>query len=105
MGTDDLAAFLKARLDEDERLVRIRWGDLGWGECRDRREVKAKRAILDEHSPGYPVTYPEPSGQPTCSVCDEGTYDVEPVPWPCPTIRHLAAVYGDHPDYQEEWKP
>lgn len=21
------------------------------------------------------------------------------------TLRHLAAVYADHPDYQEEWKP
>jgi hypothetical protein len=69
------------------------------------REVEAKRATLAEHNPGYPVTYPEPSGQPTCSVCNEGSWDVEPMPWPCPTVRILAAIWSDHPEFDQEWKP
>jgi hypothetical protein len=24
---------------------------------------------------------------------------------PCPEIGLLAAIYSDHPDYREEWKP
>ncbi|WP_434744798.1 DUF6221 family protein [Streptomyces sp. A-14] len=24
---------------------------------------------------------------------------------PCPDLRDLAAVYADHPDYQQEWRP
>jgi hypothetical protein len=67
------------------------------------REVQAKRAILDVHSPGYPVTYPEPSGQPTCAVCHAGGWDWDPEKWACATVRALAAVYSDHPDYQKEW--
>lgn len=51
-------------------------------------EVEAKRQIVEHH--GEPHECPE--------------YDVA---WdsPCPTLRHLAAVYADHPDYREEWKP
>jgi hypothetical protein len=143
--TDDLSAFLTARLDEDERYARVmqaagrrlkdsapagmeafavsalaavmrdpdamrevaRWedrkppNDLG----RVLREIAAKRAILAEHSPHYPVTYPQPSGQPTCTVCDEGGFDPDPAAWPCPTVRHLAAVWSGHPDWRPEWSP
>lgn len=69
------------------------------------REVEAKRAILDEHDPGYPVTYPKPSGQPTCGVCHAGGWDWEPEKWPCATVRHLAAVYRDRPGYDPAWAP
>jgi hypothetical protein len=27
------------------------------------------------------------------------------VRYPCPTIRHLAAEWADHPAYQPEWSP
>jgi hypothetical protein len=69
------------------------------------REVAAKRAILGEHAPNYPTTYPKLSGQPTCGVCHAGGFDWEPEWWPCITVRTLAAVYSDHPDYRPEWKP
>lgn len=68
-------------------------------------EAAAKRAILAEHSPHYPTTYPKPSGQPACGVCDEGTWDTEAVRWPCPTVRHVAAVYGGRPGYDPAWAP
>jgi hypothetical protein len=33
-----------------------------------------------------------------CASHAEGEY-------PCRTLRALAAVYADHPDYRDEWKP
>jgi hypothetical protein len=110
VSAKDLVAFLKARLDEDEanwqREKAEGFGaDTPWMVDRMLCEVEAKRAILAEHGPGYPVTYPEPSGQPTCGVCHAGGWDYEAAAWPCLTVRILAAVYSDHPDYDESWKP
>jgi hypothetical protein len=34
----------------------------------------------------------------TCSTCGD-------VPWPCDTVRLLAIVFADHPDYRNEWRP
>jgi Family of unknown function (DUF6221) len=120
----DLVAFLRARLDETERNAQdalALWPETHFtidpgslvliafhrthDPARVLREVQAKRAIFDLHSPSYPNTYPEPSGQPTCGVCHAGGWDWDPERWPCPTVRALAAVYRDHPDYDEAWKP
>jgi len=50
------------------------------------REVEAKRAIVD--------------------VADRWTYgDEREAPDGHAVLRHLAAVYQDHPDYREEWRP
>jgi len=124
---DDLIAFLRARLDEDgaaaeaARAVCTEWyiacdddsvtisalrEHVGrHSPARALREVAAGRAILDEHGPGYPVTFPKPSGQPACGVCHAGGWDWEPEQWPCPTVRHLAAVWSGHSDYRTEWRP
>jgi hypothetical protein len=67
--------------------------------------VASLRAIMAEHAPGYPVTYPTPSGQPTCGVCHAGGFDWDPENWPCLTARQVAAIFSAHPDYQEKWKP
>ena len=56
-----------------------------------RAECEAKRRILARH--GDEATE---SGCPTC-WWDDADH--------CPTLRILAAVYADHPDYREEWKP
>jgi hypothetical protein len=149
--SDDLAAFLSARLDEDEAAAREGQPDpadpqtgewtayghhptlqdrrqdrdvqmvgaetelTGWMVCtvgqfdrapfiaahiarhdpaRVLREVKAGRAILALHT-----------GQHECPG-DEGYawYGDDEAPW-CPAVRHHAAVYDDHPDYRQEWKP
>jgi hypothetical protein len=121
----DLAAFLAARLDEDEAVAKAAQevassdtelaqqagpcvSDPGYahiarhGPSRVLREVAAKRAILAEHRP-------ERWGQSLiwCSRCyipvpdareDEDQY--EHVDWPCPTVRALIAVYSDHSDYR-----
>jgi hypothetical protein len=106
----DLTKFGYARLAEDERAdwhvydcAGMDFGD-GCG-CgvpeRMRREVAVKRKILALHEP-LPSSYGEPSVCPSCW----------PQPWvgthplaPCPTMRHLVAVYSNHPDYRDEWKP
>ena len=99
-----LAEFIAARLDEDEAAAKadsIYFGPYpqsvgefeGWlviQEERVLREVAAKRAILAlaavEVAYGREVDY---------DVRD--ALDV--------VLRHLAAVWSDHPDYRQEWKP
>ncbi|CAM5264052.1 DUF6221 family protein [Streptomyces badius] len=114
--TDALVAFLKARLDDDERTARACAGDGTWtGEglefyapdlsgdvrahaarhdpARTLREVEAKRRILRAHAKWCEgrceAKYPE------------GGFDAAHY-W---SIKALATVYADHPDYQQEWRP
>lgn len=51
-------------------------------------ECAAKRAIVGLHKVG-------------ADQCDEHNAMFESIA--CPTIRALAAVYKDHPDYKQEW--
>ena len=78
----DLAAFLKARLDEDDqRAERGSPSRYDNTVSRAHREVEAKRKILAEHeraTPSAQLRY---------------------------ALLLLAAVYSDHPDYDEDWKP
>lgn len=57
--------------------------------------VAALRAILDSHemrtTPNSGISY--------CSDCCDGVI----FPGPCATIRHVAAIWRDHPDYRTEW--
>jgi hypothetical protein len=62
------------------------------------REVEAKRAILERHSPIKDLL-------PKTSWCVQCTDDRNGYLWPCADVRVLAAVYSDHPDYRAEWKP
>lgn len=70
-------------------------------------ECAAKRAIIGEHVPvdysGFGMVSPN-----ACSLCgaDHSMHDWEWVEnsFPCPTIKALAAIYADHPEYQQEWK-
>lgn len=92
--------FLRARLDEDERNVPVddphafdcdsrapRGGlcDCGYP-ARLLRETEAKRAILAD--------------------IKEATA-ISPTSWllAAKIVCHLAAVYENHPDYRQEWKP
>lgn len=112
--------FLLARIAEDESVAgpayswespesRIsEWegsysGGLDIPAPRLRAECAAKRAIMALHA-----LYVEPSApwEKMCLQCDprapawdEDAY----TPYPCPTVRAIAAVYADHPDYQQEW--
>ena len=116
-----LAGFLAARLDEDEAAAKAQAqrgtvvmytdGEPTQAEAeyfatispaRVLREVEAKRRILSEHTM-EPGLFP-----PSCSRCYEtntAAYpeEWEPLLWPCPTVRDLAAVYSDHPGYDPDW--
>ena len=60
------------------------------------REVEAGRALLRRHEEDRHVP-----GQ--CSNCFDAFG--QHLAWPCPTIRIIAAVYSDNPDYDEAWRP
>jgi hypothetical protein len=123
-----LTEFLAARLDEDEADARDDDGSptpIGmWDPDRVLAEVAAKRAIVLEHemmparqstlgvlrlADGREVSPYYVDG--CCARCtawgeyggpansETGGLDY------CPTLRHLAAVYADHPDYDEAWRP
>ena len=60
-------------------------------------ECEAMRRIVGEHLPGGE------DGKSYCGCCwldDLRTWE----PYPCPTMRAVASVYADHPDYQEAWR-
>jgi hypothetical protein len=117
--TADLVAFLRARLDEDQRTaegLNMATRMLGaepdfygaggpaaaaywrhFDPARVLAEVDAKRRILEQH---------HRSGQ-TCPRCSLGTEDGQVVfeRDPCGTLRLLALPYAGHPDYRAEWAP
>lgn len=124
---DDLVAFLRARLDEDEQSAQsTMWdgsnnvpawylsasatvetgGDTFYAgdrtvanhierhdPARVLREVEAKRLIMALHSDSL-------GRDPSCS-----SRDYPEISEDCETLRALAATYGEHPDYRDEWKP
>jgi hypothetical protein len=61
-------------------------------------ECAAKRAIIDEHREGRFFTTHQ-----GCVVCRTGDGPMLPVNYPCPTVRALATIYANHPDYRPEW--
>jgi hypothetical protein len=76
------------------------------------REVEAKRALLRMHEPvPFWGNNPPPLKDRTpenavawyCECqCPDGVIQGA---YPCDTARLLTAVWSDHPDYRQEWKP
>jgi hypothetical protein len=63
-------------------------------------EVIAKRAILAKHE------HHGENGEHACHTCHPNLEIGDPWPGWCPTLRLLAIVWADHPDYRaEEWAP
>ena len=100
--TDDLIAFARAQLDEDEQMLRALDSTAlngidstaGWGARdyieRGLAEVDAKRRILDIHA----------TGSDPCDAHDASLRSI-----PCDTVLLLAAPFADRPGYREEWRP
>ncbi|MFF5642973.1 DUF6221 family protein [[Kitasatospora] papulosa] len=122
--TDTLVAFLKARLDDDERVARACAGDGTWtvegleiygsdlsGEVRAHaahqdpartlREVEAARAVLD--------LYEEAGDRMDRAMNDSDTVAYQEARIEQRTLRKVllrnAAVHEAHPDYLQEWHP
>ena len=89
----DLTEFLLARIDEAEQMIanldNVEWmGDravdakeFARADARAKRRIVDDRIHLDTVRPGAARAHSE---------------------WAC---RTLAAVYADHPDYDEAWRP
>lgn len=63
-------------------------------------ECQAKRAIVGRHKLGSWHSGVLDVDVVTCETCNTADDD-----WPCPDLRDLAAVYADHPDYDDAWRP
>src|SRR6267154_1723565 len=72
------------------------------------REVEAKRSLIELHKPngnpadewyGHDVRCEECGGIGGSPAIGERGFQRS---WPCRTLRTLAAVYRDHPDYRQE---
>ena len=94
---DDIEPFLLARIAEDaDEIDRSRisespdwWEPAQWNLARALAEVQSKRAIV-RWAQSWPLR-PASAG----AGVDAGNT----------VMRLLAAVYADHPDYREEWRP
>lgn len=110
-----------ARLDADTRANQDHI--INWSPARVRAECAAKRAILEDHAPtvtshiryGYDAegeSFPLPY-VPACRQCTKSVdtarvtsdWDVaDRIVAPCDTVRIMAAVYSDHPDFDPAWR-
>jgi hypothetical protein len=123
MTTDDLVAFITARLDEDEAAAKAAaktsdasdWPVLPGtaspylefrthvarhAPARVLRDVNAKRAILADHK-HIKVEFGRVGFG--CIRCeDDSEYPMYGDGW-CKTVRQFGAVWSDHPDFRPEW--
>jgi hypothetical protein len=90
-----------------ERPGSLAWDDNGhiarWDPARVLAECEAKRRIIRQHgSETEDVGWTE-----TRTICATCRYDngLDAYDYPCPTLIALAAVYADHPDFRDEWRP
>lgn len=83
-------------------------------------ECEAKRRIVELHFERYSLRAPVTDNKiDVCDICGpfdwpfievDGEWVQSPSPsggtfHPCQTLRLLGQVYGDHPDYDEAWRP
>lgn len=128
---DDLITFVRARLknDEDHAQAAINEGlgiDLGpdgelflpdhpdahdhvatWYPARVLRDVEAKRAIVELHTPKVATSQDWTAGliegTAYCHTCESVNGMVVA---PCDTLRTLASAWSSHEDYDaERWAP
>lgn len=129
--TDDLVAFLRARLDDDERGANLAspgpWHlnpeqDEVWAV--DDIEVATAFALssnqqrntarhIARHDPARVLREVEAKRRIIEQhPCDDDGFCGDGIglvgckwAWPCPTVRLLALPYADYSDYREEWRP
>lgn len=106
-GRGDIAYFLRDQIADDKAdsrhgLRAWTWADGKQVPGRWARECEAKWRIVAFHRPS--TDHPHGWNAYCVGCYEEGGMDGAPN-YPCKTIRLLAAVYSDHPDYREDWKP
>lgn len=65
-------------------------------------EVAAKRSIIALHAQ-VDIVGPGGEDMAACGACGDTTDEYLATCWPCDTLKHLAAPYADHPDYDPTW--
>lgn len=97
----DITEFLEARITQDVAQAKYvqKYGATNglapFSPARVLAECAAKRAILSDYANAV-------AGEPWRSQDAIKTYERFAAAWTF-TLRHLAAVYADHPDYQKGW--
>jgi hypothetical protein len=130
---DDLAAFIEARLAEDEAMAMAAAADVNRLAGRANWTSEA-RMVTDAEDPDWAIADLSPFIDDECLarhiarhdparvlrevaakraiVADHAPSEVAPdacrrckggMAFPCRTIRHLAAAWSDHGDYRAEW--
>ncbi|SEN29543.1 DUF6221 family protein [Actinacidiphila rubida] len=95
----DLIEFLRTRLEEDRAAAAVPPQVAG----RLLRDAEAKQRLLTVHVPDAVSVHGRQCAE--CRVPEPGWEYGVPSPFPCRTLRILAAAYADHPDYQPDWTP
>lgn len=123
--SEDLVTWLRAHLDEDERVANAA-GGCDWSNIiadRDENihiarhdparvlaEVEAKRRILEaveryfDPHPGQPCTNLDEDGEQTWEPCELHVERMATAITPY-VLPLLALPYADRPGYREEWQP
>lgn len=81
-------ARVLAECEAKRRIVERHAEDMSNPLYRSQWEVFGDREVLVETDD--PIPGP-------CATCHRDTF-------PCPTLRDLASVYADHPDFREKWR-
>jgi hypothetical protein len=125
---DDLVAFIRARLDEDERVARavkfalsrkVHQGGVFVGLTAQAGAEDAREQVenfLDRHDPSRVLAevaakraivdlHDNDGGGHECPDGKDFAGTHTGYERDCLTVLHLAAVYASNPDYREEWRP
>jgi hypothetical protein len=95
----NIAEFLEARIEEDERRAGSGWSSLGverWATDNYGRNALTPSAVLAECAAKRAVMDAQRTQED----------DDDPSAWIVASnvlLKSLATVYKDHPDYQQEW--
>jgi hypothetical protein len=99
---DDLIANIEAEIAKDVKIARGEdWHaqeERHWPDWID-RQAEAFRNILARHQPveqwaGHITGKPWLVSRTCKTCCDGDEHSREPIPWPCPDVLDLAAVYA-----------
>lgn len=128
MTAPSITEFIEARLAEDEAMARdVEFprvdadGYWTWDGV-DYEGSWPTAGLLDKSYAGEPweilceafaalravvravvaLHWEESRAAPFCTLCAEGALVWG---WPCTTMRHIAAIWADHADYDQRWKP
>ncbi len=101
---DDLVTWLRAQLDDDERVAQSAyyWSPTGWFDVPD-----SAREHLDRWDPARVLAEVDAKRRILDGMIDDDGFlrgnIASGTAWP--VIVLLAAAYADRPGYREEWRP